>query len=111
MSRAQILADLLHAGWRPPPLTTDQADRLLDDIHDADKYITRGDPIELTERELTILTYRAEGLSTPTIARKMKRSHDTINDALTSARRKLDAKNTTHAVALAIGKGLIEAPQ
>ena len=62
---------------------------------------------ELTHRELEVLRHASMGLQMKGIAAKMKRSPETIKTHLTTARQKLGALTTTHAVAIAARDELI----
>lgn len=106
MSRAQILADLIHAGWRPPPMTTEQADRLLDDMRD----LSHGQTLGLTMREVDALERASVGEGRKDIAKAWGKSPETAKQALELAKQKLGATNITHAVALALAQGLIDGP-
>lgn len=61
----------------------------------------------LTERETQVLRYAAVGLTVEGIAKVLDLSSSTVKVHLTSARERLGAWNTTHAVALAIRSGAI----
>ncbi|MGR3322664.1 MAG: helix-turn-helix transcriptional regulator [Pseudooceanicola sp.] len=61
----------------------------------------------LTQRESEVISLLATGLSRLNAARELDISEHTLRDYLTSARRKLAAQNTTHAVARAISTGKI----
>jgi len=96
--RATVIRDLLRAGWRPPPLTDLQTDRLLDDMHriGGDKRHHSG----LTAHEQRILDMVAAGNTAPQIAARLGRSPETIKGAEKQIRRKLGARTNAHAVAL-----------
>ncbi|MDW3225140.1 MAG: autoinducer binding domain-containing protein [Paracoccaceae bacterium] len=64
---------------------------------------------KLSPRELSALTYLARGLSRVQAAHHMKISEHTLRVYIESARHKLGALNTTHAVARAINSGIIVA--
>lgn len=95
------MVKLVQAGWRPPPLTDAQAQRLLDDMELADG------TLRLTEPERDALVCAAEGLTGSEAAKRMGVSIDTGRDRLYRARLRLGARNTAHAVALALREGLI----
>ena len=61
----------------------------------------------LSPRELGAITYIAKGLSRAQAANEMKISEHTLRVYIESARHKLGALNTTHAVARALSGGLI----
>lgn len=62
---------------------------------------------ELTRAETRALIATATGLRAPEAAKVLGVTEDSFDAALLSARRKLRAKNTTHAVANALRQGLI----
>jgi LuxR family transcriptional regulator, quorum-sensing system regulator BjaR1 len=57
--------------------------------------------------ELRYLSMIAQGYRPSEIAQILGKSEETIKSALKSVRKKLEAKNTTNAVWIAIRKGLI----
>lgn len=61
----------------------------------------------LSPRESDALTHLANGLSRGQVAEKLKISEHTLRVYIESARFKLGAANTTHAVARAMVRGLI----
>jgi len=63
---------------------------------------------QLTERELEILTYVAEGQSNKNIGKQLTVSENTIKYHLKKILQKLDAQNRTEAVARAIHLGYLE---
>lgn len=63
--------------------------------------------LELTQREAEILQMVANGLVNKQIAQKLLLSTETIKSRLVEIRFKLDARNRTHAVSIAIRNGLI----
>ena len=62
----------------------------------------------LSQRELEVLTYAATGASAPITARILFIAEPTVRRYLEQARRKLGARNTTEAVAIAMRKSLIK---
>lgn len=64
----------------------------------------------LTRRERDVIALAAEGLTTAEIARSLKLSPATVRTYLSRAERKLGARNRAHAVALAVGMGLVLPP-
>ncbi|MCK4862328.1 MAG: helix-turn-helix transcriptional regulator, partial [Rhodobacteraceae bacterium] len=62
---------------------------------------------ELSPRELDVLKYLGIGLSRGKIAEILKISEHTLRVYVDSARYKLGALNTTHAVAIALARGVI----
>lgn len=61
----------------------------------------------LTERERDVLSWYARGKKAPQIEELLGIANDTVETHLRNARRKLRAKTTTHAVAIAVGRRLI----
>ena len=64
-------------------------------------------PETITDAERDCLIAASHGLRTAGIAALLGREPSTVQTHLTYARRRLRAKNTTHAVAIAIRMGLI----
>lgn len=62
----------------------------------------------LSPRETETLSLAAQGLTDVEISRRLFLAARTVRMYLGSARRKLNANNTTHAVALGLVQGLIE---
>lgn len=62
---------------------------------------------ELTPYEIQVLRYFSQGLEYKMVADAMNRSINTVMTQMKSARKKLRAKNTTHACCEAIRRGLI----
>jgi DNA-binding CsgD family transcriptional regulator len=62
----------------------------------------------ISNNELRILQLIANGLDTKDIARTLYLSEYTVNDYVKSILRKFGAKNRSHAVAVALRKGLIQ---
>lgn len=92
---------LVRAGWRPPPLTDRQAQRLLDDM----EFV--GGTLELTRPEIEALICAADGLTGTEAADRMGVSVDTGRDRLDRARLRLGARNTAHAIAEGFRAGLL----
>jgi DNA-binding NarL/FixJ family response regulator len=63
---------------------------------------------EPSERELAILQLLANGLKTVQVAKEFSLVPYTIKREVIRANNKLHAKNRTHAVAIAIRRGLIQ---
>ncbi|SDL41448.1 regulatory protein, luxR family [Aliiruegeria lutimaris] len=61
----------------------------------------------LSPRELAVMTYLAKGMTRAQAAHEMDISEHTLRVYIEAARHKLDALNTTHAVARALIRGLI----
>jgi DNA-binding CsgD family transcriptional regulator len=76
------------------PIPMRLADRLL-----------RDDP--LTPAQVRVLELMADGHSRASAARKFGRQEETVKYQLRLIRYKLHARNTTHAVAIALREGLI----
>jgi DNA-binding CsgD family transcriptional regulator len=104
VDRGSIVVQLVKRGWRPPPLTAAQADRLLDDM----ARVHASSTITLTNKELGCLALIAQGLTARTAADEIGITAETVTDHLERIRLKLGARNTTHAVVLAIRDGLID---
>lgn len=64
-------------------------------------------PANLSPRELSAMTYLAKGMNRAQAAQEMDISEHTLRVYIESARHKLGAINTTHAVARALSQGLI----
>ena len=68
---------------------------------------TRAFNYKPTFAELSVLAFLSHGLTVPMIADTLEIKADTVREHARIARYRLGAKNTTHAVALAIRQGLI----
>ncbi len=62
----------------------------------------------ITTRELTALQLMSHGHDYQETGREMGVNKETVKTTLARARRKLGAKNTTHAVAIALREGMIQ---
>jgi len=62
----------------------------------------------ITRRELELLRLAANGNTNETIARHLGITKDTVNGTLRKSYLKLGARDRTHAVAIALIRGLIE---
>jgi len=62
----------------------------------------------LTPKEIEVLRLLASGLVNKQIANIISRAEGTIRNHGTNIRAKLRAANTTHAVAIALRKGIID---
>ena len=62
----------------------------------------------LRPRHRDVLSLAAQGLTQQQSATRLYVSRHTVEAHLTEARKRLDATNTTHAVALAIATGQLE---
>ncbi|HSF90856.1 MAG TPA: LuxR family transcriptional regulator [Paracoccaceae bacterium] len=80
-------------------------------IHDRASFISEEpsdiSPRELSPREKDALSLLGTGIARAKIAEKMSISEHTLRVYIDSARYKLGATNTTHAVALAISRGIV----
>ena len=65
--------------------------------------------IELTDKQVEVLTLMARGLGQPAISRVMQVSVNTVKSHLRECLVRLGADNGAHAVALAIGFDLLPA--
>ena len=63
-----------------------------------------------TARQLEVLEHIADGGTVRTAALNMGVAYETASTLLQRAKMRVGARNTTHAVAIAIRRGLIEAP-
>lgn len=66
-------------------------------------------PMQVTDKQLEVLTHLARGLSMQAIAREMQVSVHTARGHLKTAMERLDAPNGTAAVATAVRRGLLPA--
>ena len=102
--RAWAVRALIEMGWRPPVPKTEQTQALLDDMRTMNPLNT----LELAPREIQHLRLAATGISEAVMAEALGLSPLTIQSRGKKLRRKLGAKNTTEAVAIAIREGVIE---
>lgn len=63
--------------------------------------------VELTEREVLVLTLVADGLSIREVASRIHLSRWTVRDELAGIRRKFGARDLAHAVAIAYRTGVL----
>jgi DNA-binding NarL/FixJ family response regulator len=98
-ARAELVAAIrvVHQGRRYIPL--DVADEMAEHINDE----------ALTEREVRVLKSIAQGNSNKEAAAELNLSMETVKTQLKTILAKLDAKDRTHAVAIAIRRGIIDA--
>jgi DNA-binding CsgD family transcriptional regulator len=73
-----------------------------------DEVHSEREPLDATARELEVLRYTSYGLKWRECADAMGIAPDTVMAHLSHVRRKLRAKNTAHAVAIALRLGLID---
>jgi DNA-binding CsgD family transcriptional regulator/tetratricopeptide (TPR) repeat protein len=71
---------------------------------------TRGNPAQLTEREIEVLTLVAEGLRNADIAQRLFVSEKTVGHHISAILRKLDVRTRGEAAAAAVRLGLVAAP-
>lgn len=64
-------------------------------------------PLDLTDRQAEVLALLGAGLAMRAIAERMQISVLTARGHLKTAMQRLDATNSTHAVALATARGLL----
>jgi DNA-binding CsgD family transcriptional regulator len=110
--RARLIAVLIRQGWNPPVPDEVIVERIAHDMRRisglAEKNIPHWQPkLRLTHGETRALAYAAAGYTTPQAARLLGLGDETLKTQLKAAREKLGARNTTHAVAIAIRGGAI----
>lgn len=98
-----IVQAFLRAGWRPPTPTDRVADRIIKDIEQQPPNAS----LDLSVRELEVLSMYANGGNETSIAADLGISRSTVKEHTREARRRLGAKTTTQAVALAVATDLI----
>ena len=96
--------DGLREAWPVPDLRDDALFRLLRRVIAA----SDGASAELSDEERAYLVAASHGLTYSETGEVLGRSDETVQSELKHARRKLAAKNTTHAVAIALRRGLIQ---
>ena len=119
----KVIEIFIKCGWNPPPPDDEIADAILDDmirmgydvshpVYDLDsgelvetRLKTRS--LELSGQDVRALRLAAEGMTYGEAAKKAGIGVETIRKQMKIARRKLGARNTAHAVAIAIRKGVI----
>lgn len=112
----RLMWAFVKAGWNPPAPSDDVYDRIMEDITKqthtgrntqwgAGK--SSAPSLELTPFEIRCLCMFAEGGTYASVGRRLGISAETVKSTLKSVRERLGAKNTTHAVALAIRTGTI----
>jgi len=86
----------VHAGKKkiPPEIAMEMAEHHLDDA--------------LTEREIEVLSEVAAGRANKTVAIRLKVSEETVKAHMKSILSKLGANDRTHAVTIALKRGIIE---
>lgn len=97
MARKELVAVLrdVHAGKRvvPPEIAAELAAHVTDE--------------RLTHRELEVLRLVAEGLANKAVADRLAISEDTVKSHMRGILAKLDANDRTHAVTIAVRRGLL----
>jgi len=104
-----VVGVLIELGWKPPPPSDDVLDRILDDLRGAGlKHIPTNATLDLSPKEKQVLVLMARGYTRAETAVALDCGDETIKTDLVNIRRRLNAVNIVHAVALAIRKGIIE---
>src|SRR5262245_14956549 len=87
---------IVHAGKRriPPEIATEIAEHVADDV--------------LTEREVEVLCAVAEGKSNKAIAAELDITEETVKTHMKSILPKLNAQDRTHAVMIALKRGILD---
>jgi DNA-binding NarL/FixJ family response regulator len=109
--KVAILRDLIKRGWRPPEkveIDNEKAMRIIEDILRFNEGMRHISSLELSNREHLILTYVAEGLTEPEIAKQLHVSHESVHSMMRAVRRKLGVRSSAHAVAEGFRKGILE---
>lgn len=102
----KIIHQLIRRGWRPPRQMPNPAmGRLLDAIETVDN---RGQTLNLAPSEVRVMKLTAEGYTATKIAKELRLQPETVKFQQRIARRKLGARNTLHAVVIAMREGVIE---
>lgn len=82
--------------------------KLFSHRHDLESWIPLQDnAVKLTQRELEVLNWLANGLRVDRIAEKMNITNDTVHFHMKSIKRKLKAKTREHAIAIAFMENII----
>lgn len=68
----------------------------------------RGYPVHITRREEEVLQAVIDGCSTPEVAARLYLSQKTVKNHLASIYQKLDARDRTQAVLIALRLGIVE---
>lgn len=95
MTSADTFVDAIRRGY---PQALHAVDRLLHDMRHVD---------DITDRELTVLELMSRGCSAKEAGRVLYVEESTIVSSVKRTRRKLGARNTAHAVAIALREGMI----
>ena len=73
----------------------------------AEPQLSADPAIHLTRREMEVLNFLADGMTSPEIARVLSISNHTVDWYMNGIQEKLKARNRQHAVALSFRLGLI----
>lgn len=101
VAAGRVVKVMLEHGWRPPTMTDRTLDRLVQDM-------AQVEAPELPTRQQEALQLAADGLTKDQIADELGISEGTVHEYLKRLRRRLHARNTAHAVAIALRLGVIE---
>lgn len=102
-ARIEAIRVLISEGWNPPL----PDERIIEKLAESIERINKRQRI--TPAEKAVLYWAARGLSTRKTAEELGVSMETIKTQRKAAIYKLEARNTTHAVAIAVREGLIAA--
>jgi len=109
--KANLVRILIEQGWNPPQPTRRIVLAIADDIErvtqDRVGFISPPS-LTLAPSETRALQLAAAGLTVQEAANYAGISFDSQKDQISSAREKLGAKNTAHAVAIAMRTGVVE---
>ena len=103
-ARIEAIKVLIAEGWNPPLPDERVMDRMAETFEHINRYTTSE---AATPAELKVLQAAAQGYSTRTTAMILGLTMYTIADQRKAAIRRLGARNTTNAVAIAVRKELI----
>ena len=97
---------LILRGWRPPKQMPPKGlGTLVESIEDIEKWDRT---LKLTAHELRVLQLMSDGYTAQQIADILQVGLETSKSATKAVRRKLGARNTPHAIAMAMREGIIE---
>jgi DNA-binding CsgD family transcriptional regulator len=101
----KIVHQLILRGWRPPRQMPDPAlGSLLEAIRTVGSH---GETLNLAPSEVRVMRLTAEGYTATKIAKELRVQPQTVKSQQRVARRKLGARNTLHAVVIAMREGVI----
>lgn len=104
----KVIVYLLERGWTPPThVPAAGVDRFIEDVAHVSGGRGNAPTVDLAARELEVLQEMANGADYATAGRRLHVSAETIKTTLSSVRSKLGVQNTTHAVAVAVSRGLV----